>query len=250
MSAAAGDPFYVFRDALHTQVEKVRVQYLKWKDMLDNTNTAKNPEWPSTHLALKASLQSLSTDMTQLEGTVVMVENAPHKFPHISADELRTRRRFVDETKAGIAEMQNAYTSRRTAGKIDNDKRALLTARTPEAGGAGGGASNPYGASHDAFIGEQKQRQEMIRKQQEEHLDGLGESVDRLGAMASSIHVELAEQDRMIDDLDRDVDEAQGSMDQALKQIQKLLQTKDRCQLWTIFLLTLTFLILTVVVFM
>lgn len=240
----------VRRSALHTQVEKVRVEFLKWKDMLDNTNTAKNSEFPPLHKKLKESLASLQTDMTQLEGTVVMVEKAPHKFPHISGEELRTRRQFVDETKRGIAEMNSTYNSRRTAGKIDNDKRALLTARSATSAGSGSGARNPYGAAHDDFIGEQKQRQEMIRKQQEEHLDGLGESVDRLGAMASSIHVELAEQDRMLEELDRDVDEAQGSMDQAMKQIQKLLQTKDKCQLWTIFLLTITFLILTIVVFM
>ncbi len=50
-----------------------------------------------------------------------------------------------------------------------------------------------------------------------------------------------------IDDIDKSTDTAQSKMDNALKSIEKLLKTKDRCQLCTIFALVVIFVIVTAV---
>jgi t-SNARE complex subunit (syntaxin) len=54
-------------------------------------------------------------------------------------------------------------------------------------------------------------------------------------------------QEVILNDVDKGVDEAQGKMDQAIKGIEKLLKTKDRCQLVTIAVLVLIFVIVTAV---
>lgn len=41
--------------------------------------------------------------------------------------------------------------------------------------------------------------------------------------------------------------DVQGKMDQAVKNIEKLLKTKDRCQLATIFILVVVFVIVTAI---
>jgi t-SNARE complex subunit (syntaxin) len=45
------------------------------------------------------------------------------------------------------------------------------------------------------------------------------------------------------------IDSAQGKMDAAIKQVEKLLKTKDKCQLATIVGLTLTFVIVAIIAF-
>jgi len=69
----------------------------------------------------------------------------------------------------------------------------------------------------------------MMKEETNQHLDMIGHHVNNLGAMAQTINVELEEQDRMIGDLDRDVDQAAASMNVAMKQMSKLLKTKGMC---------------------
>ncbi len=54
----------------------------------------------------------------------------------------------------------------------------------------------------------------------------------------------------MLGDLDEGVGEAQGKMDANMKNIEKLLKTKDKCQIWTIVSLIIVFVVLVVVVSM
>ena len=67
--------------------------------------------------------------------------------------------------------------------------------------------------------------QELIRRQDETAAD-LEAGVRQLGEAAGAIREELREQDVMLDDLGQDVSKAQGAVDRATKELQKLLKTK------------------------
>ena len=67
--------------------------------------------------------------------------------------------------------------------------------------------------------------------------------------MARAMKTEIEDQTVMIDDVDAQVEVAQNKMDQAMKGIQKLLKTKDTCQIATIAGLVLVFIIVAVVAF-
>lgn len=84
---------------------------------------------------------------------------------------------------------------------------------------------------------------------QEQHLEAIEGSVVRLEEHARAIHTELGEQDTLIDDLDKDVDDAQGNLDRAMQLIQTLLDTKDNCTLCTIAILVIILLVLAIVAF-
>ena len=110
--------------------------------------------------------------------------------------------------------------------------------------------------------GQQQETMEMI-EQQDVALDSLGNAVDRLEGMGRTINTELkgmrrrynphreltyfcvfAEQNRLLDELDQDIDDAGEKMNFVMGKLSKLLKTKDGCQIWSIVILSLILIIL------
>ena len=119
--------------------------------------------------------------------------------------------------------MLETVTSHRTQAKMDADRRAALTAskRTSSPAAA---TSTRFTRANDDYIAEHQQRQEvrractslsplqagtaqliihslwcwaqMMRREADQHLDVIGHSVRHLGEMATTINVELTEQDQ------------------------------------------------------
>jgi hypothetical protein len=155
--------------------------------------------------------------------------------------------------------MHEVYFSRETAGKIQADQKRLLQQRAADevnqAAGVGSGAGatakgpNAYNMANSDYLKDQSQQQATIRREQDQQLDKMGNALDRLNEMAVTIDTELREQDKILEDIDTEIDVAQGKMDQAIKQVEKLLKTKDKCQLATIAGLTITFIIVAVIAF-
>lgn len=157
--------------------------------------------------------------------------------------------------------MHEVYFSRETAGKIQADQKRLLQQRAADevnaAAGVGGSSGavnrregpNAYNMANSDYLKDQSQQQATIRRDQDQTLDKMGNALDRLNEMAVTIDTELREQDKILEDIDNEIDVAQGKMDQAIKQVEKLLKTKDKCQLATIAGLVITFIIVAVIAF-
>ena len=143
--------------------------------------------------------------------------------------------------------MRDIFTGRETQGKMESDQRKELHARQASDTANAAQKQNVYNQANSDFLRSEQQAQTQIRREQDQSLDKMSNSLDRLGQMARSIDVELAEQDKIITDIDKDIDVAQNKMDSAIKGVEKLLKTKDRCQLATIFTLTLIFVIVTII---
>lgn len=97
-------------------------------------------------------------------------------------------------------------------------------------GGARGGSSSVGGP--------QLEMKGMIA-QQDSQLEQLGSAVERLGDMAGSINDELKEQNRMLEQLDEDLDDAGNKMNTVMTTLAKSLRTKDSCELYTVIILIL-----------
>lgn len=76
-----------------------------------------------------------------------------------------------------------------------------------------------------------------LEREQDEHLDDLHNSASRLGAIADTINIEIEEQNRLLDDLDTDLDKTMNNMEGALKRMDKLFKTNNRCETCTILAL-------------
>jgi DNA repair exonuclease SbcCD ATPase subunit len=98
--------------------------------------------------------------------------------------------------------------------------------------------------SNDLFIGDQKQNQKQIIKDQDKALGHLDKSLTQLQGRANAINTEIKEQIILIDGLEKDVDEANNRILTVNEALGKLLGTKDNCQIWTVVILAAILIIL------
>jgi hypothetical protein len=129
--------------------------------------------------------------------------------------------------------------------KIENDQRKA------EGKGISNSSASTMNAIHkeieeddNRFIANQGRQQEQKIADQDGKLLVLGQGVDNLGMHAKVINTELKEQDKILDELGTDMDNAGDKMNVVMASLSKLLKTKDGCQLWTIVILAVVLIIL------
>ena len=141
------------------------------------------------------------------------------------------------------------YESQETQGKLNADRKRELTSRQATETAAVAQQQSRYGKANDGFVSDQQQQQQLIRQNQDAVLGKMDQGLSTLDHMAREMKSEIEAQTVMIDDVDAQVDIAQSKMDHAMKGIQKLLKTKDKCQIAIIAGLVVLFLIVAVIAF-
>lgn len=76
----------------------------------------------------------------------------------------------------------------------------------------------------DDFISQQIRKQQFELKLQDEGLDMLTESANRLGALSLGIHEELNQQNKMLDEMENDLENATSNLDMITKKTKDLIQ--------------------------
>jgi hypothetical protein len=99
-------------------------------------------------------------------------------------------------------------------------------------------------ADNDNFVRDQRKQVQDTVKVQDQALGGLEQSLVNLHGRAKVINTELKEQDKLLDDLKGDVDNANDRILTVNKALGKLLDTKDGCQIWTVVILAVILIVL------
>eukprot|EP00914_Ancora_sagittata_P014252 GHVO01027803.1.p1 GENE.GHVO01027803.1~~GHVO01027803.1.p1 ORF type:complete len:115 (-),score=8.80 GHVO01027803.1:372-716(-) len=89
-----------------------------------------------------------------------------------------------------------------------------------------------------------REQHQLMLEHQDDQLHDLALSADNLNQTALAINTELAEHQRMLSELDRDVDAQSGRMHTVMGKISKVFATSDTKQLCLILWLFVIFLIL------
>ncbi|CAN1123510.1 SYP61, partial [Linum perenne] len=111
-------------------------------------------------------------------------------------------------------------------------------------------ASNQY-RDNDDFIQSESDRQFLLIKQQDEELDVLSASVERIGGVGLTIHEELLSQEKIIDDLGNEMDSTANRLDFVQKKVAMVMKKASfKGQLMMILFLVVLFIILFVLVFL
>lgn len=105
--------------------------------------------------------------------------------------------------------MNAVFKSRETQGKLEADQRRELSARITAERDSAAREGSAYTRANAGYMNDQQQAQQQIRREQDVVLDKMGSGLDTLKEMAVAIDTELQEQGKMIDDIDKEVDEAQ-----------------------------------------
>ncbi|POS81572.1 syntaxin 6 [Diaporthe helianthi] len=244
------DPFLQVQQDVLAQMEQTRplfTSYLRIRS-LTTTQTQTSPELASARSDLEAALESLAEDLADLVESVKAVEADASQFG-LTAHEVQRRKRLVHEIGGEVEDMRDelrkhisgsgagAGAPRRAGGSDLPDPNAFAIAD----GEPGEGGDEDYAAEF-----EQRQQQTMMREQ-DEHLDGVFQTVGNLRRMADDMGREMEEQMEMLEMTDTLADRVGGRLQTGMDKMKYVMRhNEDRLSSWCIGLLIMVLCILLV----
>eukprot|EP01114_Cavostelium_apophysatum_P015147 TRINITY_DN4069_c0_g1_i1.p1 TRINITY_DN4069_c0_g1~~TRINITY_DN4069_c0_g1_i1.p1 ORF type:complete len:281 (-),score=54.60 TRINITY_DN4069_c0_g1_i1:28-870(-) len=244
------DPFYVVKEEVMQSMQGINALFDRWKELLNNTNTASNEEFKWTTDELKGGLKTIEYDLADLEDTVTVVENNRTKFK-IDENEIATRKAFILQTKQKTISIKDELSSTRTKGKMDKDQRDMLTQKKAGVPDRYAKLQEAVEADNDEFIQNQHQRQQQIVRKQDQKVEVLHDTVNTLKQMGNQMDQVIKEQEILIEEVDQDVTRIDSGLRGAIQRVNKLIDsTKDSTQWCIIAFLFLVLIGLVILVFM
>jgi len=236
------DPFYVVKEKVQDMIGTLTVDFDRWKELLETTNTASSKEFAPLTQSIKVAIKKLNIDLNDLSQTIAIVSANRARFAAIDDKELDARKKFVNDMKALVSDCEETLASVRTKSKLERDQRDHLFA----AENAERRTAKQKEVERDAsdFLDGRQQAQVDVQKQQDAVLDDMSSALDRLGAMSSDIHTELKVHDTMLTEMDDDMTATQTTMNKVLRKVDKLLGQSDTGRLCCIFFLFICVIIL------
>lgn len=245
--AGVADPFYHVKDEVLSAVDSVSNMYDKWKDLLDNHNTAETDEFRETTNDLSKAMNMMDVDLDALAETVSIVEmtnneckrnGKPPKF-NLPDDELASRKRFIKDIRNRIKEIREELTSPQTRNKIERDRRAVLLSNQPELDSA-------RDLRGDLMIEQEKEEQELLIREQDDIMDDIAEDVGRLHEVSLQMNAEMKDQTKILEDVNKDMTNLSGRVKAANNKLTELIETtlSTKQKLCLIVFLMITFVVL------
>lgn len=244
---SAQDPFYVVKEEIQDSIDKLQSSFHQWEripaDTVDRIHVAKE---------LLASCESIEWQVDELDKTIAVAAKDPALYG-IDGMELEKRRRWTSNARTQVGTVKKAVQRGKEANgagtfSASATRRELM--RLPNRHETE--RSNPYSAhDNDDFIASESDRQMLLIKQQDEELDELSASVQRIGGVGLTIHEELLAQEKIIDELGMEMDSTSNRLDFVQKKVAMVMKKAGaKGQIMMILFLVVLFIILFVLVFL
>lgn len=177
------------------------------------------------------------------------MESQPDRFSNqIDSSELYERRALVTTSQDRLERAKNE--SETTITTVPKEKQ---TAKKKTVSPHANGISEPSSDIENNLNGGDQNgsvNQLALIQQQDETLDELGLAVERVGDMATNIHEEIGYQNKILEEMDDDLADAEEKLGLVMGKLGKFLKTKDKWQLRTILFLILIVLVLIFLILM
>jgi len=244
MAAPNQDPFYIVKEEVMQSLNGISTLHDRWKQLIEN-GESNSDEFGWTGNDIKSGIRTIEWDLGDLEDTITVVEGNRGKFK-LEQAEINARKEFVAATKRKIAAIKDEV--ERFKGVTERNQRNQLM---------GGRQDDKFVRLQEAmvednqrFIEGQSQRQAQIFKTQDAGLDRLKDTVGNLKEIGNTISSELEEHDKIISDINTEVDKADTGLKGVVKKVNELIdKTSDGKQMCIIVVLILILVALVVVVF-
>lgn len=228
-------------------MEQTRPLFTSYLRIRSLTTTQTSPELASARSDLESALESLAEDLADLVESVKAVEADPSQFG-LTAHEVQRRKRLVQEIDGEVEDMRDELRKHigggggaRRAGGAGGSDLPDPNAFAIADGEPGEGGDEDYAAEF-----EQRQQQTMMREQ-DEHLDGVFQTVGNLRRMADDMGREMEEQMEMLEVTDTLADRVGGRLQTGMEKMKYVIRhNEDRLSSWCIGLLIMVLCILLV----
>jgi t-SNARE syntaxin family protein len=217
-STTEGDPFLQVQQDVLNQLASTRPLFASYIRIRSLTSAASSPELASARADLEAALSALADDLADLVDSVQAVESNPAAFG-LSADEVLRRKRLVQEA----------------GGEVDDMREELSKKLGAVSASAGGDLPDPSsfavadGDGGDGYTEFEQQQQVDMMRDQDQHLDGIFQTVGNIRRQADDMGRELEEQREMLEEVDVVADRVGGRLQTGVQKLQHVMrQNEDR----------------------
>lgn len=234
--ASTVDPYYTAKTEVQHAVDHANtlLERLKHEATTRGSTTHSRKIVADLQSEIANELRQLEYDMQDLDSSIAIASSNPAKY-QLTESELQSRRAFVTTTKETIKELKKTAAEPKLLVNASHQSQPTpqfgtntITSREAE-----------IDRRNANFMKTQQSHQQVMRQQQDQQLEELAESAERLNQTALVINHELEDQQRMLIELDEDIDRETEKMNFVMRRMAKLLQTNDTKTLWIIIWLVL-----------
>lgn len=178
------------------------------------STTATSPELASARADLESALSSLADDLADLVASVQAVESNPAQFG-LSNHEVTRRKRLVQDVGGEIEDMREELTKKldpATGDLPDPDAFAI---------------SHQDGDEEDGYTQFEQQQQVEMMREQDQHLDGVFQTVGNLRRQADDMGRELEEQREMLEVVDNIADRVGGRLQNGMQKLNYVMRRNE-----------------------
>lgn len=240
---SAQDPFYIVKEEIQESIDKLQAAFHEWEKTSSSTG-----EYIHVDRDLLTSCGSIEWQVDELNKAIAVAAKDPKHY-RIDEVELEKRRQWTSMAHNQLSNVRRGLTSRKessTNGKrqelmqLSNDRTRLED------------RPSPYNAhDNDDFISSESDRQLLLIKRQDEELDELSTSVQKIGGIGLTIHEELIGQEKIMEDLSSEMETTSNRLDFVQKKVAVVMKKVGaKGQIMMIAALVVLFIILFVLVFL
>ncbi|TQS32820.1 hypothetical protein Golomagni_06852 [Golovinomyces magnicellulatus] len=208
------DPFLQVQQDVLTQLSSTRPLFASYLRISTLTTTASSPELASARSDLETALAALAEDLSDLVASVQAVESNPAQYG-LTNDEVTRRKRLVQEV----------------GGEIEDMREELQKKIEAAAGGGGGDLPDPNSFSmpegDDNYAEFEQQQQMEIMHEQDQHLDGVFQTVGNLRRQADDMGRELEEQREMLEVVDNIAERVGGRLQTGMSKLTHVIRSNE-----------------------
>lgn len=241
------DPFYIVKEEIQDSIDKLLSTFHRWENLSSDSG-----EHTEISKQLRASCDSIEWQVDELDKAVGVAARDPAYYG-IDEAELERRRRWTKTARDQVGTVRKALSAGKGLsyqGSSNANGLHQEMVRIPIDNSHYNARSNQYAQDNDDFASSESDRQLLLMRQQDEELDELSASVLRIGDVGRTIHDELLGQERIIDELDTEMDSTSNRLDFLQKKVAFVMKKAGaKGQFMMILFLVLLFIILFVLVF-
>lgn len=228
---AMQDPFYVVKEKVQTLKSNLTMDFNNWKTLLETTNTSTNKEFADLTKTIKDRQKKIKVFVDDLQKTIDIVEKKREKFKNIDDDELGARKKFVEDVGGFVNSIFDTMNGPKTTKKMEKDIRDAMSLKSQPR------VDDESVSKESAYVADRRSEQQQLEGKQDLVLEDMSEALSRLQNINVAIKDELHEQKAALEEIDADMDEAQGTMSIVMKKLDKLLGKSDTGRLCCIVIL-------------
>ncbi|CAL0307400.1 unnamed protein product [Lupinus luteus] len=242
---SAQDPFYVVKEEIQDSIDKLQSTFHQWE------NTPDAGERSHLSKEVLTGCESIEWQVDELDKAIAVASRDPSWYG-IDEVEIENRKRWTSSARAQVRTVKKAAEAEKGPNKtnhasVNGMHRELM--RHPNSHQSD--ISNNYVTQNsDDFIESESDRQMLLIKKQDEELDELTLSVQRIGGVGLTIHEELLAQEKIIDELGSEMDSTSNRLDFVQKKVGMIMKKASaKGQIMMILGLLALFIFLFILVF-